>query len=159
MQPFDWRELLLYLLPVIYVFLFDRFFREAMSSFSFYKFSLAEMLLPMWWVLIHGFSSFIFGFSLGLLTLYLTLIILVVHLYDYIRRIDVFSYRRSLHQASRVVFLSFSSMLLGLMLLRIASLWILQGKSPTFSPLLPTWENVDRISFLSAASFLAGLCL
>ena len=47
MYPFDWRELLLYLLPVIYVFLFDRFFREAMSSFSFYKFSLAEMLLPM----------------------------------------------------------------------------------------------------------------
>ena len=125
MYPFDWRELLLYLLPVIYVFLFDRFFREAMSSFSFYKFSLAEMLLPMWWVLIHGFSSFIFGFSLGLLTLYLTLIILVVHLYDYIRRIDVFSYRRYLHQASRVVFLSFSSLLLGLMLLRIASLWIL----------------------------------
>ena len=109
MYPFDWREVLLYLLPIVYVILFDRFFREAMASFAFYKFSLAEMLLPMWWVLIHGFSSFIFGFSLGLLTLYLTLIILVVHLY----------------QASRVVFLSFSSMLLGLMLLRIASLWIL----------------------------------
>ena len=119
MQPFHWSEILLFLWPILILTVLDLVVKPRLTEMTWYRPSLAELTLPTLWVAIHCLSVRLFGFSLGVLAIYLGALFLIVDLYDYIRKITEFHYRSYCHQMGRVLFLTWSSFILGLGVVRI----------------------------------------
>lgn len=119
MHPFKWIELLLYTLPILLVWVVERFFKHYLKYFKAWPLNLAIILIPMWLVLIYSFSWLIFDYNLVPYIVFITAFMLGLHLYDHIRRIDEFSYNTYYRPASRLVFTALSAFLVGLMVLRL----------------------------------------
>lgn len=111
-------ELLLYFVPVAVVYLLVNEFKPLLSYFKRWPLSVALVLLPLWMVLIHAFSSLIFGYSLLSLALFLAMYCLFVHLYFYIRTIDVFTFKGYYLKAANILFFALSAFLFSLIVLR-----------------------------------------
>lgn len=117
-SPFIWSELLLYLVPIVIIYLMHKYFKAYLKYFKSYPLSLAILLIPLWLILIKLFSSLIFGFSLVSFIVFITSFALGLHLYDYVRLVEVFSFKRYYPPASRLIFTILSAFLFGLILLR-----------------------------------------
>lgn len=115
---FVWSEILLYVVPLIIIALVQRYGAPYLKYFDKYPLNLSMVLIPLWLVLIHIFSLLIYSFSLVPYVLFISAFLLGLHLYDYIRRVDVFTFRQYYILASARLFLILSSFLIGLALLR-----------------------------------------
>lgn len=118
-NTFIWAEVLLYLVPPIIIFVVNKYLKSYLKYFRGYPLNLAILLLPLWLVLIHLYSLLIFGFSLVPLILFITAFVLGIHLYDFIRRIDKFTFKKYYLPASQLIYTMFSVFLMGLIILRI----------------------------------------
>lgn len=123
-SKFHWVEIILFLVPVIVVYVSDKYFRPYLKYFKGWPLTLAILLLPLWLVLIHEFGWLIFDYNLIPYILFITAFMLGCHLYDYVRRIDEFFYRNYYRPASQLVFTSFTSFLTGLIILRFITYFI-----------------------------------
>lgn len=112
-------ELLLYFVPIAVIYLLVNEFQEILTVNKEWPLSLAIVLLPMWMVLIHAFSSLIFGYSLLNLALFLAVYCVFIHLFQYVRTIDTFTIKGYYLKAGNVLFYALSAFLFSLVLLRI----------------------------------------
>ena len=124
LQPFHWSEVLLIIWPIMILILLERLVKPFFARFTWYRPSLAELVLPTLWVVIHVWSVKLFGFSLGTLALYVGTVFLVFDLYDYIRQIERFDYSQYAHQAGRILFMTWSCFIFGFILLRVVGIFI-----------------------------------
>lgn len=120
MHSFRFTELILYVLPVIYYWLGNRY-KHYLKYFTFYQLTLAEFLLPLLFVLIHAFGLIVFQFSLDKIFILICIMILSVLWYELVRRVEFFTYRGFIREATNTLFMTACSFLLGLIVLR----WIL----------------------------------
>lgn len=118
-NEFVLSELLLYIVPVIIIFVVQKYLKSYLKFFDKYPLNLAILLLPLWLTLIHLFSKLIFGFSLIPFILFITAFALGLQLYDYIRRIDMFTFQEYYMLASQLISKMFSAFLVGLVILRV----------------------------------------
>lgn len=118
-SPFIWSEILLFTVPIAIIYFVNQYFKSYLKYFEEYPLTLAILLIPLWLTLIKSFSSLIFGFSLVAFIIFITSFALGLHLYDYIRFVNHFSFKKYYQPASRLVFIILSAFLLGLILLRI----------------------------------------
>ena len=118
-------ELLLYILPPVIIYLLLNRFQYIFTYFKNWPLNLSLLLIPLWLTLIHCFSILIFTYSLLPLAIFLTIFVLFIHLYQYIRLIQVFHFKKYYPLASRLAFLCFSSFLLSLVILRIFTYFII----------------------------------
>lgn len=123
-SEFHWIEIILFLVPVIVVYVSDKYFRSYLKYFKGWPLTLAILLLPLWLVLIHEFGWLIFDYNLIPYILFITAFMLGCHLYDYVRTIDEFFYRDYYRPASQLIFTSFTSFLAGLIILRFITYFI-----------------------------------
>ena len=71
-NDFVFSELLLYIVPVVIIFVVQKYLKSYLKFFDKYPLNLAILLLPLWLTLIHLFSKLIFGFSLIPFILFIT---------------------------------------------------------------------------------------
>ena len=117
-SKFQWVEILLFLVPVAVVYVAHKYFRPYLKYFKGWPLSLAIVLTPSWLVLIDSFGWLIFDYNLVPYILFITAFMLGCHLYDYVRRVDEFFYRDYYQPASQLIFMSLTSFLTGLIILR-----------------------------------------
>lgn len=118
-NEFIWSELLLYIIPIVVIFGVQIYGRGYLKYFEGFPLNLSILLIPLWFVLIHLFSVLIFSFSLLPYILFISAFLLGLHLYDYIRRVDVFTFKAYYGPASARLFLILTSFLMGLIILRV----------------------------------------
>ncbi|MBZ6526690.1 hypothetical protein HYQ40_02800 [Aerococcaceae bacterium DSM 111021] len=118
-NSFVLSELLLYIVPPVIIFLVQKYMKSYLKFFDKYPLNLAILLLPLWLTLIHLFSTLIFGFSLIPYILFITAFSLGLQLFDYIRRIEEFTFRDYYLPAAQLAYSVFSAFLVGLVILRI----------------------------------------
>ncbi len=123
-SKFQWVEILLFITPIIVVYVSNKYFRPYLKYFKGWPLSLAILLLPLWLVLIFEFGWLVFEYNLVPYILFITAFMLGCQLYDYVRRVDEFFYRDYYQPASQLVFTSFTSFLTGLVLLRFITYFI-----------------------------------
>ncbi|MGO4927186.1 hypothetical protein ACTQ5J_01110 [Fundicoccus sp. Sow4_F4] len=123
-SKFQWVEILLFITPVVVVYMSHKYFRSYLNYFKGWPLSLAIILLPLWLVMIHEFGWLIFDYNLVPYILFITAFMLGCQLYDFVRRVDEFFYRDYYRPAGQLVFMSFSSFLTGLIILRFITYFI-----------------------------------
>lgn len=153
-NDFVFSELLLYIVPVVIIFVVQKYLKSYLKFFDKYPLNLAILLLPLWLTLIHLFSKLIFGFSLIPFILFITAFALGLQLYDYIRRIDMFTFQEYYMPASQLISKMFSAFLVGLVILRVYTYFQWENPPLIFHspPLLTKVDNklfrvVTRKSF------------
>lgn len=122
---FVFGEILLYLTPPLIIYLLRNKFQYIFDYFSPNRINIQMLLLPLWMSLIRSFSVLIFTYSLLPLALFLTIFVLFIHLFYYIQGISRFEFSKYYPGASKLAFLCLSSFLVGLVLLRIYTYFIL----------------------------------
>lgn len=118
-------EILLFLVPAFIVHYIKSRQGDFFTIIQGWPLSYSILLLPLCMSLIKAFSLLIFSYSLLSLAIFLTIFILFIHLYDFIKGIPVFHFRDYYLPAARIAFLSLSAFLLGLVILRIYTYFIL----------------------------------
>lgn len=124
-NSFIWSELGLYLIPILIVFLVQRYGQGYLKYFDNIPLSLSIILIPLWLTLIHLFSVLIYSFSLIPFVLFISAFLLGLHLYDYIRYVDEFTFRDYYQPASSYLFIILSAFLFGLICLRVYTYFII----------------------------------
>ncbi|WP_124057539.1 hypothetical protein [Vaginisenegalia massiliensis] len=119
MHPFVWFELMIYFLPILLVWLIQRYFRDYLKFFPDWPLSLAQVLIPFWLVLIYELGWLLYDLNVLPFVFFYTAFLLGLQLYDYIRRIDHFSFRHYYKPASELFFTILSCFLFSMMLLRL----------------------------------------
>ncbi|MGY4104785.1 hypothetical protein ACWOA0_04075 [Ignavigranum ruoffiae] len=122
---FVFGEIFLYLVPPLLIYLLQNKFHFVLDYFKTFRINLQILLLPLCLSLIQSFSVLIFTYSLLPLALFLTIFILFIHLYYYIQGIAIFDFKEYFPGAAKLAFLCLSSFLLGLVILRIYTYFIL----------------------------------
>ncbi len=121
---FIFSELLLYVLPVVVVYLLKTKYHFILDYFKEWPLKLYIVLLPLWMVLIRSFSVLIFGYSLLNLSIFISIYVLFVHLFFYIREIDQFRFKEYYLEAGLILFICQTAFLSSLILLRIYTYFI-----------------------------------
>lgn len=123
MHSFSVIELLCWIAPIVVVSIERKFLKPMLVELKQQNFFINEamILIPLWFVLIHGFSYFLLDFSFFYHTLLIAMILLALHLYDYVRMIDIFMFKDYLVDASKIMFTYLSVSLIGFMLSRVVS--------------------------------------
>lgn len=124
-NEFIWSELLLYIIPIVVIVSVQRYGQDYLKFFEEFPLNLSIVLIPLWLVLIHLFSVLIFSFSLLPYILFMATFLLALHLYDYIRRVNVFTFRAYYEPASARLFLILTAFLIGLIILRFYTYFFL----------------------------------
>ena len=124
-NEFIWSELLLYIIPIVVIVSVQRYGQDYLKFFEEFPLNLSIVLIPLWLVLIHLFSVLIFSFSLLPYILFMATFLLALHLYDYIRRVNVFTFRTYYEPASARLFLILTAFLIGLIILRFYTYFFL----------------------------------
>ncbi|UUX33998.1 hypothetical protein [Fundicoccus culcitae] len=118
MTPFSMGELLLYLYPLVMYVIIEYFFKDYFSYFSGWPLSYSVIFIPSWLVIIYWFGRIIFQLNILPLAIFLTTFVVAVHLYQYVRTIDEFTYQAYYPKVTKIIFTSLSAFLLGLILIR-----------------------------------------
>lgn len=119
MQPFAIYELLFYILPIVAIFVAVRFVRPMLREVSSFPLTLPMLWLPLWIVIIEGFGWRLYDMSFFPMWCDIMLLVLWLHYFDYIRRVDAFEWRPYLKIAAKLMFTTSSLLLIGMAILRI----------------------------------------
>lgn len=120
-NQFLFIEIIMFLLPPLLIFVIRRWFKGFLQFFPEFKLTEAMILLPMWFTLIHSFSQLIFGYSIIFFVFLMAFFSVGVHLYDYIKRVKVFSMKKYFYEATKILFIFSSVMLCSMIVLRFLS--------------------------------------
>lgn len=118
-NPFIFSEIFLYIIPPVVIFLIHSKYREHLKFWDEYPLTMAIILIPLWIMLIHLFSQLIFSFSLIFFAIMFAGLAVAIHLFDYIRSIRRFEFKKYYRSAGFVIFASLSMFLIGLIFLRM----------------------------------------
>lgn len=120
MYAFRWQELLLYALPIVMAVAIRRLIRPRLRLLR-VRLNEAILLIPTWLVTIELFGHLLYGVSVFPIWLFVSSVLLGVHLYDYVRTIEEFYYlpymRDALSQLSKWSFF----LVIGMVIARIYS--------------------------------------
>ncbi|MBG9979635.1 hypothetical protein HZY91_02115 [Facklamia sp. DSM 111018] len=115
-------EVVMYGIAILMVIVINRYFRSYLKYFEHWPLNLAIILLPTCLVLIYNLGWIIYGLNILPVIILLTAFVLGLQLYYYIRQVEVFYFQAYYLPASELVFMIFSTFLVGLLMLRI---WLL----------------------------------
>ncbi|MBR7928126.1 hypothetical protein KBI51_08040 [Aerococcaceae bacterium zg-ZUI334] len=124
MREFTLIELLLYIVPCIAIYGVQRYLKPHLKYFKQWPITMAMLLIPLWLTLIYLFGWLIFDYNLIPFVLFFSCFVLGLQLYDYVKRISVFTYRQYYLPATKLLFQHLSSFLIGLVLLRIMTYFL-----------------------------------
>lgn len=120
MYAFRWQELLLYALPIVMAVAIRRLIRPRLRLLR-VRLNEAILLIPTWLVTIELFGYLLYGVSVFPIWIFVSSVLLGVHLYDYVRTIEEFYYlpymRDALSQLSKWSFF----LVIGMVIARIYS--------------------------------------
>lgn len=115
---FIWIEIILYVLPFVTAFYGIFILKPQIKEHSI---TVSTCLLPTWLLIINAFSLLIYNFSILPILFTASVFILVLFLHDYIRRIDKFYMLDFFDDALRILFMSWTFFLVGMMFARLLS--------------------------------------
>ncbi|MDO4775194.1 MAG: hypothetical protein Q4A10_05200 [Aerococcaceae bacterium] len=122
MQPFAMYELLFYILPILMSVIIVRFIRPLLPEFKAFRLTTPMLLLPLWVVIIEGFGWRLYELSVFPYWCYMVVIVLWIHYFEYIRKVESFEYQAYLRAATNVVFMMSTLLLLSIGIFRIGHL-------------------------------------
>lgn len=118
MHPFSWSDFLIYIAPFFNIFLSKKYFKEELRKYPEWPISVALIQIPMLMMCIYLFGWLIFDYNLLPFVLFFSCFALGLHLYDYVRQVKHFEFKRYYLPASKILFIHLSGFFLGLALLR-----------------------------------------
>lgn len=122
MHPFNWLEIANYFFPVIAIVVMLRFFRHRLEFLEQrYLIFFGTLLMPLWLVMINRLGWLIYDFNIIPWWSYAIIIVLWLHLYDYVRVVLAFNYAPYFRAVQKIIFLTSSSLLVGLLITRLIS--------------------------------------
>lgn len=119
MYQHSWMEILLYSIPFITVFLTKKYLKPHLRQFQRWPLPIGLLLIPLWLTLIYCFGYLLYDLNVIPFILFISCFSLGLQLYNYVRRIEHFSFNRYYLVASKLLFTQLSIFLLGLMILRL----------------------------------------
>lgn len=117
-HPFSLGEFLNYVVPLVIIWIVNRYYRSYLKFFKHWPLTLAILLIPMWLVLIYNFGWLTFGFNVLPFIILLTAFMLGLQLFYMVREIDRFYFQSYYLPASELIFSILTAHLVGLILLR-----------------------------------------
>lgn len=124
MYPFSLSDIMIYLTPILTVFLCQKYFKSSLKYFAGWPLTMAIVLTPLWITSIYLLGWLIFDYNLLPFILFFSCVLLLLHLYDYVRRIDHFTFQSYYLIASKLLFQHLSAFFFGLILLRIVTYFV-----------------------------------
>lgn len=124
MYAHSWVEILLYVVPFITIFLTQKYFKSSLKYFVQWPLTVAIVLIPLWLTTIYLFGWLLYDLNVLPFILLICCFSLLLQLYDYIRTINHFTFNRYYLLASKLFFTQLTMFLIGLMILRILTLFI-----------------------------------
>ena len=117
-NQFIWPEIILYAWPFLCMYLGVVILKPAIRDFNV---TVGTCLLPAWLLIINAVSLLIYNFSILPLLFVASIFLVVLALHDYIRTVDTFYIADFVPVALRVLFISWTFFLVGIMLTRLVS--------------------------------------
>lgn len=117
-NQFIWPEIFLFAWPILSMYFGVMILKPQIHD---YNVTVATCLLPTWLLIINAFSLLIYNFSILPLLFVLSIFIVVLALHDYIRQVKEYFIADFLVVALRVLFISWTFFLVGIMVTRVVS--------------------------------------
>ncbi|MGX7076411.1 hypothetical protein [Globicatella sanguinis] len=124
MYPFSLSELMIYIMPILMVYLIQKYFKDYLKFFKEWPLTMAIILIPLWLTSIYLLGWLIFDYNLVPFILFFSCFILGLQLYDYVRSIDHFTFKNYYLMASKLLFQHLSAFFLGLVILRLFTYFV-----------------------------------
>ena len=119
MHPFMLRELVLVLAPFVAFYYAYAFLGPSLNLIKKFKLTVPFLLLPLWMMLIYIFGNLLFRYNLLPFALFVACFEQGLFLYNYVRKINVFTFKRYYIGASNLLFIQLTLFLIGLIGTRI----------------------------------------
>lgn len=117
-NEFHFWECLLYLWPIVNIFIIERYFKNYLKFSSNWPLSLGLVLIPLWLVLIYSFGYLIFQLNILPIIILLTAFSVGVYLSETIRNYRQFFWKDHYLKITEIIFMLLSVHLFSLLLLR-----------------------------------------